>query len=318
MFDLLREVADIAVPVFVVTSMLNVGLTQKPSRILHHLRNWHFLVRMVLVNLVVVPALMIAAVSVVELEPIYAAGLVVFGMAAGAPFLIKLTATSENDLALGATVLMVLMVSTVVVLPVGLPLVIEGVTVDTGAIITSLGTQMLAPLLLGMALAQVAERLVEAVQPGVAWLSTVALYVVIGATLVGYAPELGDGELWKAVAVGLVVLVLALFLGYMMGDGHAHLKDVGGLGTAQRNTPAALIVATQNFDDARALIVITILNTLGIVLLIAAAKAMARENSLAPLPAVADPPPGRDHYGRPITTASFTVSVPITKKGRRP
>ena len=45
---------------------------------------------MLLVNLVVVPALMIAGISVVELDPIYAAGLVVFGMAAGAPFLIKL------------------------------------------------------------------------------------------------------------------------------------------------------------------------------------------------------------------------------------
>jgi BASS family bile acid:Na+ symporter len=125
--------------------------------------------------------------------------------------------------------------------------------------------------------------------------------VVIGATLVGYLPELDDGELWKAVAVGLVVLALALFLGYTMGDGRDNLKEVGGLASAQRGTAAALIVATQNFDDARVLIVITILNTLGIVLLIGAAKAMARENSLAPLPAVADPPPGRDHYGRPAT-----------------
>jgi len=55
-------------------------------------------------------------------------------MAAGAPFLIKLTATSGDDLALGATVLMVLIVSTVVVLPVGLPVVLESVTLDAGAI----------------------------------------------------------------------------------------------------------------------------------------------------------------------------------------
>jgi bile acid:Na+ symporter, BASS family len=190
-FDLLRQMAGIAVPVFVVTSMLNVGLTQKPTKILEHLRNWRFLVRMVLVNLVVVPALMIAAVSVVEMDLVYAAGLIVFGMAAGAPFLIKLTATSGNDLALGATALMVLMVSTVVILPVALPLVLEGVTVDSGAIITSLLGQMIAPLVLGMVLAEVAVRLVAVIQPRVAGLSNIALYVVIVATLVGYAPELG-------------------------------------------------------------------------------------------------------------------------------
>ena len=154
----------------------------------------------------------------------------------------------------------------------------------------------------------------QVVQPGVARLSNVALYVVIGATLLGYAPELDDEELWKAVAVGLAVLVLALFVGYMMGDGRDHLKEVGGLGTAQRGTAAALIVATQNFDDARVLIIITILNALGIVLLIAAAKTMARDNALGLLPAVADPPPGRDHYDRPLTVGSFSMSP----KGDRP
>lgn len=45
--DLFKLIASWLVPLFVVTSMLNVGLTQKPSRILHHLRNYRFLVRMV-------------------------------------------------------------------------------------------------------------------------------------------------------------------------------------------------------------------------------------------------------------------------------
>ena len=100
-----------------------------------------------------------------------------------------------------------------------------------------------------------------------------------------------DPELWKAVAVGIVVLALALFLGWMMGDGHDHLQDVGGLGTAQRGTAAALIVAQASFDDPRVLVVITLLNTFGVVLLIAAAKVMNDENDFSVLipAAVADP-----------------------------
>jgi hypothetical protein len=78
----------------------------------------------------------------------------------------------------------------------------------------------------------------------------------------------------------------------------------------------ALACATQNFDAARVLIIITIVSTLGIVLLIAAAKAMARDNSLAPLPVVADPSPGRDHYARPVDT-SDTASSSTTTKGQR-
>lgn len=292
MFEAFRTIGSWGVTAFVVTSMLNVGLTQKPSRLLGHLGNRAFLVRMFVINLVVVPALMIAAVSVVPLEPVYAAGLLLFSLAAGAPFLIKLASTSESDIALAATVLLVLMVATVVVLPVALPLVVEGLSVDTGAVVGALLRQMIAPLVVGMLALQFAEGLVAVVQPWVARISTVALYVLIVAIIVGYLPSMADPELWKAIAVGTVVLLLALFLGYMMGDGHDHLQDVGGLATAQRGTAAALIVAQTNVEDPRVLVVITLVNTLGVVLLIAAAKVMSRDNGFSALlpTAVADPP----------------------------
>lgn len=70
-----RHVASLAVLMFVISSMLNVGLTQRPSMIMDHLANWHYLVRMVLVNLIVVPALMAFALELVPLKPAYAAGL---------------------------------------------------------------------------------------------------------------------------------------------------------------------------------------------------------------------------------------------------
>ncbi|SNR87748.1 bile acid:sodium symporter family protein [Blastococcus mobilis] len=292
MFETFQTVGSWGVTVFVVSSMLNMGLTQNPSRLLEHLDNRAFLLRMLVINLVVVPALMIAATDVVSLEPVYAAGLLLFSLTAGAPFLIKLANVSDADMALAATVLLVLMVATVVVLPVALPLVVEGLTVDTGTVVGSLLQQMILPLVIGMIARQFAEDLVAAVQPWVAMISNVALYVLIIAITVGYLPSMTDPELWKAIAVGTVVLALALFLGWMMGDGHDHLQDVVGLATAQRGTAAALIVAKSNFDDPRVLVVITLVNTLGVVLLIAAAKVMNDENDFSVLipAAVADPP----------------------------
>lgn len=291
MFEAFQTVGSWGVTVFVVTAMLNEGLTQKPSRLLEHLGNRAFLVRMVLLNLVVVPALMIAATDVVPLKPVYAAGLLVFSLAAGAPFLIKLANISDADMALAATVLVVLMVATVVVLPFALPLVIEGLTVDTGAVVGSLILQIILPLVVGMLARQLAEGLVAVMQPWVARISTIALYVLIVAIIIGYLPSMTDPELWKAIAVGVVVLALALLLGWMMGDGHDHPQDVGGLGTAQRGTAAAMIVAQANFEDPRVLVVITLVNTLGIVLLIAAAKVMSSDNGFSALvPAASDPP----------------------------
>lgn len=245
MYELFQTLGSWGVTVFVVTSMLNVGLTQKPSRLLHHLDNKAFLLRMLLLNFIVVPALMIAGVYLVKMEPVYAAGLLLFGLTAGAPFLIKLTDVSDSDIALAATVLLVLMVTTVIVLPMLLPFVIEGLSVDAWGIARSLLVQMILPLVVGMVLVQVAEQLIAKVQPWVAVTSNIALYVLIVAIIIGYLPAMRDPELWVAIAVGMVVLVLALFLGWTMGDGHGHLQEIGGLGTAQRGTAAALIVGPE-------------------------------------------------------------------------
>src|SRR5690625_6513063 len=139
--------------------------------------------------------------------------------------------------------------------------------------------QMIAQLVIGMILLQVAERFVAVIQPWVAALSNIALYVLIVAIIIGYLPAMSDPELWKAIGVGLAVLVLALFLGWTMGDGHGHLKEVGGLATAQRNTAAASIVAQQNFDDPRVLVLITLLNIFGVVMLIADRKSTRLNSS---------------------------------------
>src|SRR5690625_3626773 len=280
--------------------MLNVGLTQKPSRLLAHLNNRAFLLRMVLMNFVVVPALMIAAVYLVDLERVYAAGLLLFSLSAGAPFLIKLSSLSRADIALAATVLLVLMVGTVIVLPILLPQVIEGLTVDRWQIAEGLLVQLILPLVGGMVLLQTAERFVAVIQPWVAAISHVALYVLIAAIIIGYLTATGVVEMWKAMGEGMVVLLLlSLSLVWTMGDGHGHLQEVGGLATAQRNTAAAMIVAQQNFDDPRVLVLITLLNIFGIVMLIAAAKLMSRENSFAFLiPGAADVP-GEERPGLP-------------------
>lgn len=292
-FDVMRQVSGVLVTVFVVSSLLNVGLTQKPSNFRSHLQKGHFLSRMVLANLILVPAVMVLAVTVVDLEPIYAAGLLVFGLSAGAPFLIALTRESKNDVSLAATVMTVLILGTVVLLPLLLPRLIEGISVDVWAIILALLLQMILPMVAGMVARQYLVRPTEAIQPWVARVSSLALYGLLATMIVGYLPAMVDTELWKAIGTGIVVILISLFIGYMMGDGHNHLKKVGALATAQRNTAAAMIVATSNFADPRAVVVVTLVNTLGLVLLMGAAKAMSRDAELLLTPIGADIPERR-------------------------
>lgn len=279
MYQFFQDLTGYALPVFVISTMFNVGLTQKPSAIIDNLREWRFLVRMLLANFVIVPALMFTLVNLVgDYTPAQAAGLMIMGVCAGAPFLIKLTQTSENDIALGATVMMVLMVATVVVAPVALPFFIKGLEVDAWSIAQSLFLQMLLPIIVGMVLAQAMTSFANTIQPRIARIGNIALYLVLGATIIGYWPEIQDLAGTGAIAGGLIVLLIAFTVGYLFGDGQDRLKDVGGLGTAQRNTAATMIIASDNFTDPTVFVIVSVVNTLGIIMLMTIARAMSRDS----------------------------------------
>jgi BASS family bile acid:Na+ symporter len=278
MLEFFRGVVPIVVPIFVISTMLNVGLTQKISVILGHLRNLPFVLRMLIANFILVPLLTIVVLNLVSFDPALKAGLLLFGLCAGAPFLIKLTQVSENRLALGAAVMMLLMMGTIIYVPIVLPLILTGITVDALVITQSLLLQMLAPIAVGMLVARFLPDLAKVVQPWVARLGNISLYAVIGATLLAYYPNMLNIVGTGAIFVCLAIIAASFGIGYLMGAGKDHLEDVGGLGTAQRNTAAGLIIAAQDFSDPNVLVMITIASTLGFVMLLLIAKFLSRDN----------------------------------------
>jgi BASS family bile acid:Na+ symporter len=278
MFALFRGVVAVAVPAFVISTMLNVGLTQKPSTILGYLRDWPFVLRMLAANFIAVPLVMILILRITSFSPVVQAGLLVFSLGAGAPFLIKLTQMAEHDVALGAAVMVLLTLATIAYMPLVLPRFLEGGGVDAGAIAGTLLRQMLLPIVIGALVVEFLRGFAHAIQPWVAKLSNIALYVVIVATFIGYFPSLVAIIASGALLAALVFVLAAFGLGYVAGLGKDHLEDIGALGTAQRNTAAGLIVTMQNFDDPRVLVVLTLANTVGLVLLIFLARLLSRDN----------------------------------------
>ena len=280
MFQFLRGALPFIAPVFVIATMLNVGLTQKLSAIAAHLKNWPFVLKMLAANFVFAPLLMILALYLAPFDAPLKAGLLIFSLGAGAPFLIKLTQTAEHELALGAAVMMLLMVVTVVYMPVVFPLVLSGISVDARAIAKSLLMQMLLPIGVGMLAARLLPSLAKKVQPLVGGIGNLAMYAMLVATLVGYFPNLlkiiGTG----AFLVGLLFVAAAFGLGYVAGWGKDHLEDIGALGTAQRNTAAGVIIAIQNFKDPNVFVMLTLANILGIIMLLFVAKALSRDNKV--------------------------------------
>ena len=81
-----------------------------------------------------------------------------------------------------------------------------------------------------------------------------------------------------ALILGLVFVLLAFGIGYLAGKGDDQLEDIGGLATAQRNTAAAMLIATSSFENPTVFVLITLVNTIGIVVLIVLAKWLKRDN----------------------------------------
>ncbi|STC69336.1 bile acid:sodium symporter family protein [Corynebacterium pilosum] len=290
MFEFFQWLSSTATTIFVLTSMFNVGLTQNPKKIVQHLSNWQYLTRMVVANLFVVPAVMLLFITIFEIDGPYAIALTIFACAAGAPLLIKLTQQSDNDISAGATIQMVLMVATVFILPFYLSLLLEGVEVGIWDIAKPLLLQMILPLVIGMILHQVAEKFAGVIQPWIAKISNIALYTLLGATIIGYLPQLADWQLWKAIAVGMVALLLTFYIGYGTGHGNETRSQLGALGTAQRNTAASMITAG-SFTDPMVFVTIAMLNTLMMFVLLGLATRLGNDAKIAFLePLEADMP----------------------------
>ena len=281
MFELFKDIIPYITPIFVIATMLNVGLTQKLSDILGHLKNYSFVLKMLAANFVAAPIVMIAMLYFAPFEPTLKAGLLIFSLCAGAPFLVKLTQTAEQELSLGAAVMMLLMVATVAYVPVVLPSMLSGMRVDAWAIARTLGIQMLLPIIVGMAAVQLLPSFARSVQPWIGRIGNITLYALIVSTLIGYAANMLTIVGTGAILVALIFILIAFGIGYLTGAGKDHHEDVGGLGTAQRNTAAGMIIATQNFGDyPDVLVMITLANTLGILMLMFIAKRLSRDNQV--------------------------------------
>src|SRR5687767_965681 len=127
--DLLISGANISVVVFVVSSTLSVGLGLTVPQILAPLRNVRLVVLSLLANFVLAPLAAIVLARVFGLDEPLAVGLLLCGVAAGAPFLIKLADLAKGNTPFAVGIMVVLMVITVGYMPIVLPFLVEGVSV---------------------------------------------------------------------------------------------------------------------------------------------------------------------------------------------
>jgi predicted Na+-dependent transporter len=173
-----------------------------------------------------------------------------------------------------------LMVVTIIYLPIVLPMLLGGVEVNPWDIAQSLIVMMLIPLAIGLFINARYDEAAAKIQPTFGMASNIALLAltVLGLVLnfkemIGLVGSLG-------ILAGIIFIVVSLVIGYLMGGSDAGSRSVIGLGTAQRNISAALVVAGQNFgiDVVTYLMVIAVI---GLVVLMPAAGELGKRAKAA-------------------------------------
>lgn len=279
MTEFFEVVSKLAVLVFVVTCMVAAGLGLSLRDLIGPLRRKRLVGAAILGNFIVAPAAAYGVSALFGIDRSYAVGLMLLGVAAGAPFLPKLAELAKGDIAFSVGLMLLLMVASVVFMPIALPILVPGMSANPWPILRPLLLTMLLPLAIGMIVRRQSERWAKRLQRVIARISNVSMLLAVILLVVLNFDAIVDTFGSGAVAAAALFELVLLFVGYFGGGPMPNTRSVLGLGTAQRNIAAALIVATQNAEDSRVVAMLIVATLVGLVVLLPAALYCARVGS---------------------------------------
>ena len=284
--DALGTIVQVSLLVFVISSMLAMGFSLTVPAIIAPLKNIRLVVFALAVNFVAVPFVAWGVGEVVGLDTDIFTGLIILATAAGAPFLPKLAGAAKGDTAFSVGLMVLLMVTTIIYMPIVLPLLLSGVTINPWDIAKSLIVLMLLPLAVGLFMKARWSSIADGLQPHMAQASSVALLILlVGGIVLQWSDIVGLIGTGGFIALALFFLI-SLVIGYFAGGSDPKMRSVMGLGTAQRNVSAAMVVGAQNFTDSPDVISTIIVGALvGLVILLPIAGELGKRTTGSETPA---------------------------------
>ena len=274
--ELMQKATSVAMLIFVLSSMLAMGLGLTVSHIITPLRNARLVALSLLANFVLMPLAAVALAARLRLDQPLGVGLLLLGTAAGAPFLPKLAQIAKGNLAFAVGLMVLLMVVTVGYLPLVLPVLLPGVSVNPAKIARSLLLLMLLPLAGALAVKArfaVAAARTKPVLDRVSNLSLILLVVLITVTNINNVLDVFGTH---GILAGLLFIAVGFGIGWLLGGPGMDTRRVLALGTAQRNIAAALVVGSQSFSDPKVVVMVVVVAIVSLLVLMPLSRLLAK------------------------------------------
>jgi BASS family bile acid:Na+ symporter len=277
--ELLQKASSVAMLAFVLSSMLAMGLNLTVGQIITPLRNVRLVTLSLLVNFVLMPLAAVGLATLLALDEPLSVGLLLLGSAAGAPFLPKLAQIARGNLAFAVGLMVLLMVITVGYLPLVLPLLLPGVSVNPAKIARSLFLLMLLPLAGALAVRAQFPGIAARTKPVLDRLSNLSLILLGLLITLANVNNVLDVFGTRGILAGLLFIAIGFVIGWFLGGPDINTRRVLALGTAQRNIAAALVVGSQSFSDPKVVVMVVVVAIVSLLVLMPLSRKLAKVKS---------------------------------------
>ena len=276
MTEVLLVVIRAAMVAFLLAGMLELGLSLTFAQVLQPLRNVRLFLVSLAANFIIGPLLAFGIAKILRLDPPFAIGLLLLGLAPGAPFIPKVVQLARGNSAFAVGLMVMLMLGTVLILPLVLPKIMAGVQVNAWDIAKSLLLLMLLPLVIGLVAHQQFPAFPASLRRVLEKISNLSgLLVLVAIVVLNFKSVLsvfGTGAIFAA----LLFVALSSFTGWLLGGSDRVTRTTLGLATGLRNVAAALLVGGQNFKDPKVNVMVIVTALVSLLVLLPAAGAVGR------------------------------------------
>ena len=291
--DVIELALQASLFVFMVASLGGVGLGVAPRDVLPPLANGRFMLLMLASGWLVGPAVALGLLQVIPLDRPYATALLLLALAPGAPFAPPMMRIARGDPAYVAAFMVVSAAVTVLVLPLGVPLLIPGATANPWDIARPLLLLVVVPMVSGSAIRGLWPDVAARVEPVVSHIARAVTMVMLVLVTLVYGRGVLNAVGSHAILTQLMFVAAVTLLTDLAGAGlGAPQRNVLTVGMSTRNIGAALAPLSAIEPDARAVVMVAIAVPMTLGAAAVAARLLAQRCDSKRPPSIASTPAG--------------------------
>jgi BASS family bile acid:Na+ symporter len=238
-----QDLFSIVVVLYSVSNLLSLGLELNLKETIQALKSFRLIILTLFWGWVVCPAFAYLLTIIIPMEPSIAMGLLITSIAPVAPFFPILVRNARADVNFAAAFMPLTMVATVVLMPLFMPFIIEGLELSTWALAKPLLVLILLPMIAGILIRIYIPRLADKIFPAVKKMAGITTLLSLGSVIAIYYSEfikvLGSYAILSQLLLAVGILLMAYYIGFGL---QKKQRSAMALGMSSRNVSAMFAV----------------------------------------------------------------------------